>query len=628
MGAIYGFTGGPDAKLLASLRRALAHRGPFDTTQSESPDGSCGYLARFDDAPRQQHGAGLLVDGGNMIALAGFLTGAAADGAYDSYHGRAASKVSRTATLGAPAQQMTLAAEPCKSCTSRSLLDAYQRGGLQFITDLQGDFVLAVHDGPRVHLVRDGSGARTIYYGRHGGRWLYGTEPKALWLAPGFSRRLRPAALAQYLTFSFVPGTGTMLEDIFELPAGHAVSLAPGSEPRLWRYFACEDEAEPYEHEHKQGPHKEHGAVESYWVQRFRQEFGRAVAERLPADQPVAVFLSGGLDSSVVTAEVARQAVQKVQTFALHFGAEYPHELPYAAAVAKRCGTEHEELLIRPRDFVPQLRRMIWHLDDPIGDPITMPNYILAQHVGRRTSWVFNGEGGDPCFGGPKNIPMLLHHWYGGLPRGEHFREQAYLASYRRGYEEISRLLAGDWRGQIDEHRDLEQLLKPFFEAPRPQRFLDKLALINIRLKGAHLILPKVERMLGAAGVVPLSPLFASKIVQLSFQMPSRLKLNGGVEKVILKRAYANQLPPEVIARPKSGMRVPVHYWFRGEMKRYARKILSPRQVRRAGIFDPQRVRQLLDYDIEEGAGRYGLRLWMLLTFEIWRRIVVEGEAP
>ena len=157
---------------------------------------------------------------------------------------------------------------------------------------------------------------------------------------------------------------------------------------------------------------------------------------------------------------------------------------------------------------------------------------------------------------------------------------------------------------------------------------LDKLQAINIRLKGAHLILPKVDRMTGAWGLRQLAPLFDERLIEMSFRMPPRLKLDRGVEKVILKRAYERDLPPEVIARPKSGMRVPVHFWFKGEMKKYARKILSPRKLREVGIFDQRRVRQLLDYDIDGGPARYGLRLWMLITFEIWRRIVVEGERP
>jgi len=223
---------------------------------------------------------------------------------------------------------------------------------------------------------------------------------------------------------------------------------------------------------------------------------------------------------------------------------------------------------------------------------------------------------------------MLLEHWYGGIERGKRFRERAYLASYRRCYDDLRQLLNPDWLRQIDFERDLENILTPFFNGERPTRFLDKLASINIRLKGANLILPKVERMTGAWGLTPLAPLFDEDLIRLSFEMPAHMRLSGGVEKVLLKRAYAGDLPHEVIARPKSGMRVPVHFWFQKEMRRYARKILSPRNVRNVGIFNPERVRQILDYNIEGGPGRYGLRLWMLVTFDIWRRIVLEGEAP
>jgi asparagine synthase (glutamine-hydrolysing) len=176
--------------------------------------------------------------------------------------------------------------------------------------------------------------------------------------------------------------------------------------------------------------------------------------------------------------------------------------------------------------------------------------------------------------------------------------------------------------------RDLDGVFAPYLSGDRPRLFLNRLTAVNIREKGAHLIQPKVERMLGAFGVTPLAPLFDERVIKFSFEMPPRFKLSRGVEKVILKRAYENVLPKEVVDRPKSGMRVPVHYWFRSEMRRYARRILSKRAVRRVGLFDADRVQQLLGYDIEEGRGRYGLRLWMLITFELWRRIVVEGEAP
>ena len=582
MSALFGFTGPPNEKLLQHLRQQLHHRGPKSQAFAQSPTGSLGMVTEAEaiTAARWQGGCHQAKEPTGQtinIAWAGYFLG--------------------------------------EKLTGDKLLGRYRKQGIDFVAGLNGAFVLAVQEGKTLHLARDGAGVRTAYYVQHQGRLLFASEPKALWSLPGFSRRLRPAAVAEYLTFSFIPGDQTMLE----LPAGHILSIDENNQPQLKRFFTFEVvNSRPVQSDEQ-------------WVQQFRNLFTQAVAERMPPSSPV-VFLSGGLDSSVVTAEVARQSTQPVQTFAIHFGPKYPHELDFARAVAQRCGTQHEEVLIEPRDFLPRLRQMIWHLDEPIGDPITMPNFELSRRVAGRcgdegSGWVFNGEGGDPLFGGPKNIPMLLHHWYGGVPRDERFRERLYLASYRRGYEELERLLSPELRAQIKLPDALESLLTPYFAAPHPSGFLDKLSVINIRMKGAHLILPKVERMYGAAGLTALCPLYDERLIRFSFEMPSYFKLHQGSEKVILKRAFAELLPPEVITRPKSGMRVPVHFWFQGEMRSYVQKILSPRSLRKVGLFDPERVAQLLAYDITEGPGRYGLRLWMLLTLEIWRRLVIEGES-
>jgi asparagine synthase (glutamine-hydrolysing) len=579
--AIFGFTGPPDRDLYRCMAKTLAHRGaPFSF--DESNDGTLGYLRLHDYSELECRG-GLIRDGDVVLAIAG---------------------------------------QPRSDSPSRvsieSLLRDYQRDGLETLTNLSGAFVLAVRDGNALHLIRDAAGLRTLYYSQHAGRLIFAVEPKGVVAAPGFPRRIRPAAVAQFFTFSFVPGRPTMLEGINEIPAGHQLSYLPErgngpAEPCVKRYFFFEDVPK------EEGP-------PAIWADRFREAFSRAVTEQLPDDDRVGLFLSGGIDSSIVAAELVRHRGPGLKTYAIHFGNRYPHELDFARQVAASLRTDHREVLIRPQHFLPRLRKMIWHLDEPIGDPITMPNFELAGSVANEVRWVFNGEGGDPLFGGPKNLPMLLHHWYGGVPRDPNFRARRYLASYRRAYEELDHLLLPEWRNQYDPDQDLEGILNPFFEQSPPVYFLDKLTAINIRLKGAHLILPKVERMIGAWGLTPLSPLFDRQLIELSFRMPTKMKLCRGMEKVVLKAAYRGVLPDAIIDRPKSGMRVPVHYWFRNELKRYARRLLSPRTIRQVGMFDPKRVKQLLDYDTQEGRGRYGLRLWMLLTFEIWRRIVVEGE--
>jgi asparagine synthase (glutamine-hydrolysing) len=604
VGAISGFTGPPDERLAASMIASLAHRGGARVDTQSGPNGTISLRAGHGEQrignvhPRIRN----FPDQDLTIALCGWLTH------IDDRQLAASTQLEANDDFYA------------------TLAQRYRDDGLDLVVRLCGGFILIIRDGKTVHISRDGAGNRTVFYGRHGQRWLFGIEPKAITAAPGFSKRIRPAALAQYLACSFVPGSGTMLEDVYELQAGHTVSLAEGVSPRLRRWFRMEDD-ETSRALGSDGHQASSADADEHFVRSFRHELGRAVAERIPRGEPVGVFLSGGLDSSLVTAELARQiGGSNVRTWAIHFGTRYPNELKFARAVAERCGSIHREVLIQPRRFLPRLRRMIWHLDDPIGDPITQPNFELAAIVRQDARFIFNGEGGDPCFGGPKNIPMMLHHWYGGLERGENFRERCYLESYRRAWDEIDFLLSDDMRGRIDVERDLEGLFAPYLRAERPRLFLNRLTAINIREKGAHLIQPKVERMLGAHGLTPLAPLFDERLIRLSFRMPPRMKLNRGVEKVVLKQAYKNELPAEVIDRPKSGMRVPVHYWFRSEMRRYARRILNRRTVGDVGLFNPDRVQQLLSYNIEEGNGRYGLRLWMLITLELWRRIVVEGE--
>jgi asparagine synthase (glutamine-hydrolysing) len=571
MSALWAFTGPPDHALARRMGDALAHR-------------AAGARPIVDAAPRVT-----IAVAARDARLGGLATDDTADLAV-AFAGRL--------PIGTGIDDVAHAVEIA---------------GVDAIPELPGEWILAFRTADRLVVARDAAGVRTAYWGVHGGRVLVAVEPKGVVVAPGFPRRLHPPSLAQFLAFSFVPGERTALADLFELPAGHRldVDLTTGS-TRLVRWFRHE------EIDATDGPPEA-------WVAPTRAAIDRAVAARLPPGEPVSTFLSGGLDSSLVTAAATLTRRERGEpppiSWSLHFGTSYPNELEYAADVAERVGTDHRVVEVSGRSVANDLRRMVWHLDEPIGDPVTAGNFVLAEHAARESAWVLNGEGGDPLFGGPKNLPMLLAHWYptGADPR---FREAQYLATWRRAGEEIGALLHPDLLAEIDLERDLDGVVPPYFSADRPKYFLNKLMVANMRLKGAHLILPKVDRMLGAHGVVPLSPLFDPDVLRLSLEMPPTAKLRFGVEKWVLKQAYADALPRAVVDRPKSGMRVPVRWWFQGDLKRVARDLLSPRAVRNAGVFRPDRVREILRYR----TGRDGLRLWMLVTFELWRRLVVEGE--
>lgn len=256
---------------------------------------------------------------------------------------------------------------------------------------LTGAFVLTLSRDDTVYLVRDPAGVKVVYWTVRQNRLLFASEIKALFADPTVPRRMRAGALPEYLTFSFVPDVGTMFEDRGVATRLHLALLRGRVEIR--RHFRFEElEADPGR------PIAEYPAL-------VRTALEHSVAECLAvsgAKRP-AVFLSGGIDSSAVLAVAAQQQPQTAfPTLSAHFGAEYARENDFVQLMVDRYDTEHRWLEIRPASFLEHLREIIWRLDDPIGDPVTMPNYLLARTAAQVADVVLNGEGGDPCFGGPK----------------------------------------------------------------------------------------------------------------------------------------------------------------------------------------------------------------------------------
>ena len=490
------------------------------------------------------------------------------------------------------------------SLSPADLWSLFQVQGIDFIRQLHGAFVMAIVAQDTIYLVRDAAGQRTLYYQLENDTLTFAIETKGVKVRGQAPATLYLPGLFQYLSYSFVPLEHTLLKGVKELRAGCFIKYRQGDqEIEQEDFFPLTDIP------------KSNREDLPYWTQRLRQEIDDDIQQKLQHQEEVGVFLSGGLDSSIIAARVAQLHHRPIHTFSIHFGKKYPNENAFAKLVADRYQTIHHEVEIKPKHFARRLPEIIRHLDEPSGDPITAPNFELARYAKDHVECIFNGEGGDPCFGGPKNMSMLLHHWYGEPVS----RERAYLASYRRGYQHLEQLLLPGVFEQLNPEKDLEGILSPYFEVPGLS-FLDKLMRINIKLKGAHLILPKVERMLGAHGFVPYAPLFSKKVIASSMEMPSNLKLQRGIEKYILKVAFAEDVPDAIIKRPKSGMRVPVRYWFQGELRRMAKQVLSMARIREGGIFEPSAIKELLAYDHDSGLDRHGLLLWMLLTFELWRQ--------
>ena len=233
---------------------------------------------------------------------------------------------------------------------------------------------------------------------------------------------------------------------------------------------------------------------------------------------------------------------------------------------------------------------------------------------------MLNGEGGDPCFGGPKNQPMVLAELYSALAGEAPSRTANYLRSHLKCYDDFGVLLSPSMHEALAA-QPLEGWLAPMLDDPRRPDYVARLQAMNIALKGAHHILPKVDALSRPFAVLPRSPLFDRAVVTHSLRLPPRLKLNGAVEKHLLKEAVRDLLPEAIIARPKSGMLVPVEGWFRGPLLPIARERILDGMAP-YGLFRRDYLEQLLAGRLGGLHPRHGAKIWLLVTLEAWLRTV------
>lgn len=487
-----------------------------------------------------------------------------------------------------------------------------QRGEL---AQLDGAFAIAwVDDRGALHLARDPIGHRTLYYALDGERLVFASHLRVLLDVFGLPRRIALRSVAAFLSYGYVPGRATLIEGVYEVLPGelvrHQTDAGRGGAIERTAFWRLGGEAARGEAD------ADRDGDEAALCAVLRGELERTIAGALPPpDEPVCASLSGGIDSSLVVALARRLHPAPVRTFSISFGDAYRNELVFSSQVAAHTGTEHRVVELPPAAIVGHLDDTIARMDKPNGDPLTVPNALLFREMSAHGSVALNGEGGDPCFGGPKNLPMLLAELYGDVGDGDPVfaRERSYLHAHSKCFGELAALLAPDAYAAACTP-PLEHDLSQWFAGERTS-FVDTLMAINVRFKGGHHILPKVDALSEPFGVLPRSPLFARAIVELAFRIPATLKLHGAVEKYLLKQAVRDVLPAEIIDRPKSGMLVPVEAWFQGPLAHHAKARVLDGLARRP-MFRRAVLEQLIAGKHLGLRPRRGVKIWLLITLE------------
>jgi asparagine synthase (glutamine-hydrolysing) len=500
---------------------------------------------------------------------------------------------------------------PSVASPAAALIDKLNHG----TNDLDGAFAAAWWDGEqrRLTLVRDPFGVRSLYYTTYRGVFYFASEIKQLLAIPGLPRELDDRAIHKYLTFSFVPGEDTPIKGICRL-LPRRIAVWSNNQLAISQYFELREQLD-------------HALTDrAAAVRRIGDLCKAAVEKRLLDHEHIGLFLSGGLDSSSVALWL-KEAGAKVNAFSLDFG-EKSVEKDRAREVAARLNIPLQFVAVNGASLLPILSDLVWKLDLPFGDAVTGPQYLLGEAArAAGCDCIFNGEGGDQLFGGWTQKPMIGAELYANL-YGEDSREELYLKSYHRFYGLEDALYTPDLRSRVGPAGQRRALLMPYLHGEKANTFANRIRLADFALKGCQNILPRAERMANGWGLDIRTPLFDRALAEASFALAPQLKLNGAVEKFVLKLAVRGKLPREVVWRKKLGMSVPITDWALGPLLPAMQELLGAPSLARRGLFQSALIQQLLagrNLPGETRRRRIGERLWALAMLEAWLRVFIDG---
>ena len=482
--------------------------------------------------------------------------------------------------------------------------------------DLDGAFAAARYADGALTLAVDPFGVGPLYWTEAAGTLYFASDLGQIAALPHVGRDVDPAAIHAYLTFSFVPGANTLLRGVRRVLPGHLLRWRGPGTAEAVPWFQLHERVDPA------------FADPTAAVRAVRATAKDAIRRRLVGERPVAVFLSGGVDSSAVTAWL-KLVGRDVTALSLDFG-DASVEREQAAQVARALEVPHLWVPADGARVGGVLDALDRAMDLPFGDPVTGPQWLLADAA--RTAGfevVFNGEGGDQLFGGWTSKPMVAAAVYAGL-YDDLTPEEEYLRAYHRFYGLEDKLYTPSLAARVGAPGARRAMLRAYLGDESTSFYLNRVRLADLSLKGQFNIVPRAERIAAAHGLSLRMPLFDRRLAELAFQLPPELKLHGACEKYVFKLALQGRLPDDVVWRRKFGMSVPVTDWLLGPasggpgaLTERMNDELSEASVRRRGWFQPGFVAQLragLDVANETRRRRVGEKLWALWTLERWAR--------
>lgn len=519
---------------------------------------------------------------------------------------------------------------------SEVILTAYLQWGTGAVARLEGMFAFAIWDSreQRLLLARDRLGKKPLFVREHAGQLAFASELKSLLALPGFAREVDLGVLPAYLAFGYVPTPRCVFRGVRKLAPGHFAEFdaAGYREQRYWRpdsipgFTGSEAEAEA----------------------QLADLLQQAVSDRLVADVPFGAFLSGGLDSSVVVALMARCMSQPVKTFSIGFREARYSELSDARRVAEHLGTEHHELVVEP-DATALVERLVWHLDEPFADSSALPTYLVSELAAAEVKMVLSGDGGDEAFAGyERYLKLLALERLGALrgPAALGLKAAGSLIPGRAGFrlrrigERLGLPLADRYLSGVALSRPEQSMallgeagaegyagLHHLFHRDDRRPLLDRIVEVDLHSYLCDDILVKLDRMSMAASIEGRAPLLDHRVVEFALRLPVSMRVRAGRGKHLLRQVARRWLPAEVLDKPKQGFGIPLDEWFRASLGEMAADLFASRSFRERGWVRPAAADDLLARH-RGGAENHAESLWQLLCLELWAKQFIDSAGP
>ncbi|PXX42801.1 asparagine synthase (glutamine-hydrolyzing) [Aquitalea magnusonii] len=542
---------------------------------------------------------------------------------------------------------------------TETLLACIEAWGLQHTLErCVGMFALALWDrqAAQLSLARDRFGEKPLYYGWQGSTFLFGSELKALKAYPGFCASVDRQALTAMMRFGYVPAPYSIYQGIFKLPAASWLTLRPAAGAAAMEtpktYWSLQQAIQ----QGKQNPFQGSAADA---VNELEQVLRQSVRLQMMADVPLGAFLSGGVDSSLITALMQAESSRPVQTYTIGFAEEGYNEAAHAREVARHLGTAHTELYVSAQDAVDQVALLPAVYDEPFADSSQIPTMLVSRMARQHVTVALSGDGGDEIFGGynrylladrlwgrlrhlPPTVASAMSRCLTAMPeeRWDAFYQvmsfllpqRFQVAQFGNKLHKLAEIMqCGSpealYQGLVSQWQHPEQLVLNGSETPglfarmgagtSTDGFVPWMMAMDTMTYMADDILVKVDRAAMAASLESRVPMLDHRVVEFAWRLPHSMKVSDGQGKWILRQLLYKHVPKNLIERPKQGFAIPVAAWLRGHLRPWAEDLLSEQRLRRDGYFNVDLVRKKWEEHVS-GRRNWQAQLWCVLAFNSW----------